>query len=114
LAGHNAYTLKKIGNGKVWLIATAQQTLTEDNPNARLNSDKLYTDSMPRISHSILILKLQTSKRSLQNVYWVNLLNGAAELKALYDVKTWRNAASLSTQIDKWVLNELYIKLEIR
>lgn len=34
--------LKDIGNGKVWLIATAQQTLTEDNPNARFNSDKLY------------------------------------------------------------------------
>ena len=24
------------------VLATAQQTLTEDNPNARLNSDKLY------------------------------------------------------------------------
>lgn len=34
--------LKDIGNGKVWMIATAQQTLTEDNPNARFNSDKLY------------------------------------------------------------------------
>ncbi|MCS5488898.1 BREX system P-loop protein BrxC [Algoriphagus limi] len=34
--------LKDIGSGKAWLLATAQQTLTEDNPNARLNSDKLY------------------------------------------------------------------------
>ena len=34
--------LKDIGGGKAWLLATAQQTLTEDNPNARLNSDKLY------------------------------------------------------------------------
>jgi adenosyl cobinamide kinase/adenosyl cobinamide phosphate guanylyltransferase len=34
--------LKNIGGGKAWLLATAQQTLTEDNPNARLNSDKLY------------------------------------------------------------------------
>lgn len=34
--------LKDIGKGKAWLLATAQQTLTEDNPNARLNSDKLY------------------------------------------------------------------------
>ncbi len=34
--------IKDIGEGKVWLIATAQQTLTEDNPNARFNSDKLY------------------------------------------------------------------------
>lgn len=34
--------LKDIGQGKVWLLATAQQTLTEDNPNAKYNSDKLY------------------------------------------------------------------------
>ncbi|QOW09785.1 BREX system P-loop protein BrxC [Kaistella flava (ex Peng et al. 2021)] len=34
--------LKDIGGGKAWLLATAQQTLTEDNPNSRLNSDKLY------------------------------------------------------------------------
>ena len=34
--------LKDIGGGKAWLLATAQQTLAEDNPNARLNSDKLY------------------------------------------------------------------------
>jgi hypothetical protein len=27
--------LKDIGRGKAWLLATAQQTLTEDNPNAR-------------------------------------------------------------------------------
>ena len=34
--------LKDIGKGKIWFLGTAQQTLTEDNPNARLNSDKLY------------------------------------------------------------------------
>jgi hypothetical protein len=34
--------LKDIGKGKTWFLGTAQQTLTEDNPNARLNSDKLY------------------------------------------------------------------------
>jgi len=34
--------LKDIGKGKAWLLATAQQTLTEDNPNARFNSDKLF------------------------------------------------------------------------
>jgi hypothetical protein len=34
--------LKDIGKGKAWLLATAQQTLTEDNPNARYNSDKLF------------------------------------------------------------------------
>lgn len=37
-----AKNLKRLGNGKVWIISTAQQTLTEDNPRATLNSDKLY------------------------------------------------------------------------
>jgi hypothetical protein len=37
-----AKNLKRLGDGKVWLISTAQQTLTEDDPRAALNSDKLY------------------------------------------------------------------------
>ena len=37
-----AKNIKHIGAGKVWLIATAQQTLTEDDPNARFNSLKLF------------------------------------------------------------------------
>ena len=37
-----AKNLKRLGEGKVWIIATAQQTLTEDDPRATLNSDKLY------------------------------------------------------------------------
>jgi hypothetical protein len=37
-----AKNLKRLGDGKVWIIATAQQTLTEDDPRAALNSEKLY------------------------------------------------------------------------
>ncbi|WP_277484618.1 BREX system P-loop protein BrxC [Catalinimonas alkaloidigena] len=37
-----AKNLKNIGNGKVWIIGTAQQTLTEDDPRASLNSPELY------------------------------------------------------------------------
>ena len=37
-----AKNLKRLGDGKVWIISTAQQTLTEDDPRAVLNSDKLY------------------------------------------------------------------------
>jgi len=33
---------KRLGDGKVWLIGTAQQTLTEDDPRAALNSPELY------------------------------------------------------------------------
>lgn len=35
--------IKSIFKGDVWIIGTAQQTLTEDNPQAQLNSDKLFT-----------------------------------------------------------------------
>lgn len=37
-----AKNLKRLGDGEAWIIATAQQTLTEDDPRAALNSDKLY------------------------------------------------------------------------
>jgi len=37
-----AKNLKNIGDGKVWIIGTAQQTLTEDDPRAALNSPELY------------------------------------------------------------------------
>ncbi|MCU0786222.1 MAG: DUF262 domain-containing protein, partial [Verrucomicrobia bacterium] len=37
-----AKNVKNLGGGKVWLVATAQQTLTEDDPNARFNSAKLF------------------------------------------------------------------------
>ena len=37
-----AKSLKEIGQGTVWLFATAQQTLTEDNRQASINSPDLY------------------------------------------------------------------------
>ncbi|MEW5817577.1 MAG: BREX system P-loop protein BrxC, partial [Spirochaetota bacterium] len=37
-----AKNLKSIGEGKVWIVGTAQQTLTEDDPRAALNSPELY------------------------------------------------------------------------
>ena len=38
-----AKNLKQLpGEGRVWLFATAQQTLTEDNPSAMLNAPDLY------------------------------------------------------------------------
>lgn len=37
-----AKNLKQIGNGTVWLFATAQQTLTEDSPSAMLNAPGLF------------------------------------------------------------------------
>lgn len=37
-----AKNLKQIGRGKVWVMATAQQTLTEDDPRAQVNTPKLF------------------------------------------------------------------------
>jgi hypothetical protein len=37
-----AKNLKEIGEGKVWIVGTAQQTLTEDDATAALNSPQLY------------------------------------------------------------------------
>lgn len=37
-----AKNLKQCGKGKVWIFATAQQTLTDDNPSAMLNAPGLY------------------------------------------------------------------------
>lgn len=37
-----AKNLKALGNGKAWIMGTAQQTLTEDDPRAALNSPMLY------------------------------------------------------------------------
>jgi hypothetical protein len=37
-----AKNIKGLGNGKAWLVATAQQTLTEDDPRAQMNTGKLF------------------------------------------------------------------------
>jgi hypothetical protein len=37
-----AENLKNLGEGKVWIIGTAQQTLTEDDPRATINSPELF------------------------------------------------------------------------
>ena len=37
-----AENLKNVGQGRAWIVSTAQQTLTEDDPRATLNSPELY------------------------------------------------------------------------
>ncbi len=74
--------LKDIGNGKVWLIATAQQTLTEDDPNARFNSDKLYK------LNARFPIPIDIEASDIKEITTKRLLgkspNGAAELKTLF------------------------------
>jgi hypothetical protein len=74
--------LKDIGNGKAWLMATAQQTLTEDNPNAQHNSAKLYklNDRFP--------IKIDIEASDIKEITTQRLLGkssqGAETLKHLY------------------------------
>ena len=75
--------LKDIGIGKAWLMATAQQTLTEDNPNAQLNSAKLFklNDRFP--------IKIKIEASDIKEITTQRLLgksaNGANELKKLFE-----------------------------
>lgn len=74
--------LKDLGRGKAYFLGTAQQTLTEDDPNARLNSDKLYklNDRFPiKIDIEASDIKEITTKRLLGKSP-----EGAATLRTLY------------------------------
>lgn len=74
--------LKDIGKGKVWLLATAQQTLTEDNPHAKLNSEKFY-----RLSARFPV-KAEIEASDIKEICTQRLLGksneAASELKQLY------------------------------
>lgn len=74
--------LKDLGRGKAYLLGTAQQTLTEDNPLAKINSDKLYklNDRFPiKIDIEASDIKEITTKRLLGKS-----AAGSETLRALY------------------------------
>lgn len=74
--------LKDIGQGKAWLLATAQQTLTEDNPHAKLNSEKLYK------LNARFPVKAEIEASDIKEICTQRLLGksneAASELKQLY------------------------------
>ena len=78
-----AENLKKIGNGKVWLIGTAQQTLTEDDARASLNSPELYKlkDRFP--------IEVDLDAKDIKEICYSRLLgkspSGEIELGRLFD-----------------------------
>lgn len=78
-----AKNLKRLGDGKVWIIATAQQTLTEDDPRAALNSDKLYKlkDRFP--------IQIDLEASDIKEICYRRLLGkspaGEAQLGQLFD-----------------------------
>lgn len=78
-----AKNLKNIGNGKVWIIGTAQQTLTEDDPRASLNSPELYKlkDRFP--------IQINLEANDIKEICYTRLLSksqsGEAQLGSLFD-----------------------------
>lgn len=78
-----AENLKQIGDGKVWFIGTAQQTLTEDNAHAALNSPELYKlkDRFP--------IQIDLKSTDIKEICYRRLLGksskGESELGALFD-----------------------------
>jgi len=78
-----AKNLKNIGDGKVWIIGTAQQTLTEDDPKASLNSPELYKlkDRFP--------IQIDLEANDIKEICYRRLLGkspkGEEELASLFD-----------------------------
>lgn len=78
-----AQNLKRLGNGKVWFITTAQQTLTEDDPRVALNSGKLYKlkDRFP--------IQIELESSDIKEICYRRLLSkspkGEEELGKLFD-----------------------------
>lgn len=78
-----ATNIKAIGESHVWIIATAQQTLTEDNPRAALNSPELYklNDRFP--------IKVDLESKDIKEICYRRLLAksppGEKELGQLFN-----------------------------
>ncbi len=78
-----AQNLKDLGGGKVWILGTAQQTLTDDDPKAAINSPELYKlkDRFP--------ITVALESNDIKEICFRRLLgksaDGAATLGALFD-----------------------------
>jgi hypothetical protein len=68
-----AKNLKNIGDGKVWIIGTAQQTLTEDDKTASLNSPELYKlkDRFP--------IEVELESKDIREICYSRLLGKSPE-----------------------------------
>ncbi len=78
-----AKNLKAIGDGKAWIVGTAQQTLTEDDPRASLNSPELYKlkDRFP--------IQIDLESSDIKEICYRRLLakspEGQTQLEALFE-----------------------------
>lgn len=109
-----AKNLKQIGGGAVWLFATAQQTLTEDNASAMLNAPGLFKlkDRFPiqihleasdikEICHKRLLTKSAVGEQELGTIYEAH----GASLRTSTQLK---DGGVYETDLSKKIFNELY------
>ena len=78
-----AENIKNIGQGKVWILGTAQQTLTEDDPHTAINSPELFKlkDRFP--------ISVELESSDIKEICFRRLLGksaeGEAQLAKLFD-----------------------------
>lgn len=88
-------TIKDKFRGNVWVVATAQQTLTEDNPSAQLNSNELFrlNDRFP--------VKVDIEAEDIKVIITKRLLGkssvGKKKIQALFDSR--ENIIKLNTEL---------------
>ena len=84
-----AKNLKRIGEGKVWIISTAQQTLTEDDPRAALNAPELFRlkDRFP------ILIDLESS--DIKEICYKRLLGKSPEGETLLNDQFEKNGQGL-------------------
>lgn len=71
-----AENIKNIGQGKVWILGTAQQTLTEDDPHTAINSPELFKlkDRFP--------ISVELESSDIKEICFRRLLGKSAEGEA--------------------------------
>lgn len=91
-----AKNLKAIGDGKVWIVGTAQQTLTEDDPRAALNSPQLHKlkDRFP--------IQIDLESSDIREICYRRLLSKSPEGEKLLEDKFEKFGQSLrhSTKLE--------------
>ena len=82
-------TFKDKFRGKVWVIATAQQTLTEDNPNAQINSNQIFT------LHGRFPIEVDIEAEDIKEIITKRLLGKSVEGKSYLKTLFSRNEQAL-------------------
>jgi uncharacterized protein DUF6079 len=74
-----ARNVKSIGQGRAWILATAQQTLTEDDPKAQLNTPKLFKlkDRFP--------IQIDLEASDIREICYLRLLGKSPQGKAVLE-----------------------------